>query len=155
MLTYLLLPNLQCIRLILEFISRKILPRSFSWSKIFFIFSLAATSISWNFVLISNLLFSAISSILLTKSIINFCGSFLYKKMGSSIRFEDIETKTGTCFPIQVVNYNSFSSSVGTQIDSKSKIARLLKSSLSSETGRLNHFSFSNKVSRSSYTFFG
>ena len=70
--------------------------------------------------------------------------------MGSSIRFDDIETKMGTCFPIQVVVCVSFSSSVGTQINSKSKIARLLKILLSSETGRLNPSSFSNKVSRSS-----
>ena len=69
--------------------------------------------------------------------------------MGSSIRFDDIETEIGTCFPIQVVVCVSFNSSVGTQIDSKSKIARLLKSLLSSETGRLNPSSFSNKVSQS------
>ena len=62
--------------------------------------------------------------------------------MGSSIRFDDIETEMGTCFPIQVVVCVSFSSSVGTQIDSKSKIARFLKSFLSSETGRLNPSSF-------------
>ena len=44
----------------------------------------------------------------------------------------------------------SFNSSVGTQIESKSKIAKFLKSLLSSENGRLNPSSFSNKVSRSS-----
>ena len=75
--------------------------------------------------------------------------------MRSSIRFDDIETEMGTCFPIQLVVCVSFSSSVGTQIDSKSKIARFLKSFLSSETGRLNPSSFSNRVLRSSYTFFG
>ena len=47
--------------------------------------------------------------------------------MGSSIRFDNIEIETGTWFPFQVVISVSFSSSVETQIDSKSKIARLLK----------------------------
>ena len=70
--------------------------------------------------------------------------------MGSSIRFDDIETEIGKCFPFQVVVGVSFSSSVGTQIDSKLKISRLLKSLFSSQTGRLNPSSCSNKVSRSS-----
>ena len=52
-------------------------------------------------------------------------------------------------FPIQVVVRVSFSSSVGTQIDSKNQ-----KSLLSSETGRLNTSSFLDKFSRSSYTCF-
>ena len=69
--------------------------------------------------------------------------------MDSSIRFDDIETKIGTCFPIQVVVFVSFNSSVGTQIVSKSKIARLLKSLLSSETGRLNPSSFLEAHTRS------
>ena len=73
----------------------------------------------------------------------------LYKKMGSSIRFDDTETEIRTCFPIQVVICVSFSSSVGTQIDLSSKIAGLLKSMLSSETGILNPSSFSNKFSQS------
>ena len=41
--------------------------------------------------------------------------------MFSSIRFDDKETEMGTCFLIQVVVCVTFSSSVGTQIDSKSK----------------------------------
>ena len=57
--------------------------------------------------------------------------------MISSNRFDDKETEMGTCFPIQVEVCVTFSSSVGTQMDSKSKNARLLKSLLSSETGRL------------------
>ena len=64
-----------------------------------------------------------------------------------------IETKIG--FPIQVVVCVSFSSSVGKQIDSKSKNARLLKSLFSSETGWLNPSSFSNSVSRNVCSFFG
>ena len=66
--------------------------------------------------------------------------------MGSSIKFKDIETEIGKCFPIQLVVCVSFSSSVGTQIDSKSKIARFLKSSLSSETGRFDPSSFWNEA---------
>ena len=58
--------------------------------------------------------------------------------MGSTIRLDHIETEKGTPFPIQLVVCLCFSSSVGTQIDSKLKITRLLKSLLSSETGRLN-----------------
>ena len=73
--------------------------------------------------------------------------------MGSSIRFDDIETETGTCFPIQVLICVSFNSSVGTQNASKSKIARLRKSLLSSETVRLNPSSFQIKF-REVHTFF-
>ena len=62
--------------------------------------------------------------------------------MGSSIRFYDMETEIGTCFPIQVVVCVPLTSSVGTQNNSKSKIAKLLRSLLSSETGRLNPSSF-------------
>ena len=69
------------------------------------------------------------------------------QKDGSTIKIDDTETEIGTRFPIKVVVCVSFSSSVGTKIDSKSKTARLLKSLLSSETGRLNPSSFSNKVS--------
>ena len=121
----------------------------------FFILSLIATSISWNFLLISSLLFSANSSKLLGKAIINSVGPCCTKKMSSSTRFDVIETEIGTCFPIQIVVCVSFSYSVGTQNDSILKTARLLKSLLSSKTGRLNPSSFSNNVLRSSYTFFG
>ena len=47
-------------------------------------------------------------------------------KIGSSCKFEDIETEIGTCFPIQVVVSVTFNSSVVTQINSKSKIATLV-----------------------------
>ena len=51
------------------------------------------------------------------------------REIGSSIRFEDIDTEIGTCFPIQVVALVAFSSSVGTHIDSKSKMATKYQSS--------------------------
>ena len=104
---------------LLEYFSSLI--QLFSWSKIFFICSLTATSKSWNFVFFCSLLFSAKSSTRLTKSKIKFCGPLFYKKMGSSIKIDDLEIEVGTCFPIQVVVCISFSSSVETQFDSRSK----------------------------------
>ena len=53
------------------------------------------------------------------KAIIRSSGSFSPKKIGSSFKFEDIETETGTRFPIKVIVLNAFKLSVGTQIDSK------------------------------------
>ena len=55
-------------------------------------------------------------------------GSGLQRKIGMAIRFEGIETDIGTCFLIQVVVlvFLNFSSDI--QIDSKSKIAKLIKS---------------------------
>ena len=156
MLTYQLLPSLQCIHLRTQnsYLNKSYLVRSAD-QRSFSFFHWQLLQLFGVFFLISSLLCSANSSRLVTKSIIKFCWSFLYKKMGSSIRFDDIKTEIGTCFPIQVVVCLSFNSSVGTQIDSKSKIVRLLKSLLSSETGRLNPSRFSNKVYWSSYTFFG
>ena len=49
-------------------------------------------------------------------------------KTGFSTRFEVIDTDTGTCFPIQVVVIVSLKVSSWTQIDSKSNIAKFLKS---------------------------
>ena len=49
-------------------------------------------------------------------------------KIGSSTRFEEMDTNIGTCLPIQIVVFVSLKVSFGTQIDSKSKIAKLLKS---------------------------
>ena len=46
--------------------------------------------------------------------------------MGSSIRFDDIETVMWTILPTQILIYGSFSSSVGTRIDSKLQNARSL-----------------------------
>ena len=70
-------------------------------------------------------------------------GLELHRNIGMAKRFEDIETDTGTCLPIQVVVsvFSSFSS--GIQIDSKSKTARLLKSFSSSVYWILNKSSYS------------
>ena len=51
------------------------------------------------------------------------CGSLSHKNMGLSSKFDEIDTDMGSCFPIQVIVSVGFSSSDGTQIDSKSKIA--------------------------------
>ena len=51
----------------------------------------------------------------------------LYKKMGSSIRFDVIEIVIGTYFPTQVVVWVTFSSSEGKQFDSKSKLLNYKK----------------------------
>ena len=56
---------------------------------------------------------------------------------------------------IQVVVCVSFTSSVWTQIDSNLKIAKLLKSLFTSKARRLNPSSFPNKITGSSYLFFG
>ena len=49
-------------------------------------------------------------------------------KIGPSTRFEEMDTDIGTCFPIQVVVFVSRKVSSGTQIGSKSNIAKFLKS---------------------------
>ena len=54
------------------------------------------------------------------------CGSLSHKKMGLSSKLDGIDTDMGSCFPIQVIVSVGFSSSDGTQIDSKSKIATFL-----------------------------
>ena len=43
--------------------------------------------------------------------------------MGLSSKLDEIDTDMVSCFPIQVIDSVGFSSSDGTQIDSKSKIA--------------------------------
>ena len=75
--------------------------------------------------------------------------------MGSSIKVEDKKTEVGTCFPIQHVVCVFVNSSVGTQVDSESNTARLLKMFFFFRNWRLNSSSFPNKVSRGSYTFLG
>ena len=55
-------------------------------------------------------------------------GLELQRKIGSAIRFEDIETGMGTCLPVQVVVSEFLNFSSGIQIDSKSKTAKLVKS---------------------------
>ena len=48
--------------------------------------------------------------------------------MGSGIKFDDIETDIGTCFPIHVVVSVCLYDSSLTQKDSKSNIAKFLNS---------------------------
>ena len=67
-----------------------------------------------------------------TKETISVLGSLSHRNTGSSIKLEEIETDIGSCFPIQVVLFVSFSSSGGAQIDSKSRIAKFLSSFRSS-----------------------
>ena len=68
---------------------------------------------------------------LLTKSSIKFSGSLVYKKIGLSIRIDDLETEIGTCFLIQFVVCVDFSSCVGTQTHAKFNFCfRLLKNFL-------------------------
>ena len=49
-----------------------------------------------------------------------------HTKMVLSSKFDEIDTDMGSCFPIQVIVLVGFSSSDGTQIGSKSKIATFL-----------------------------
>ena len=79
------------------------------------------TSLNLNFI--CALLCVAKPSRLLIKEDTRCRGSELQRKMGSSIRFDEIETDVGTCFPIQfVVSVSLYISSL-TQIDSEIKMA--------------------------------
>ena len=49
-------------------------------------------------------------------------------KIGSSSRFEEIDTHIGTCSPTQVVVFVSLKVSSWTQSDSKSNVAKFLNS---------------------------
>ena len=83
-----------------------------------------STSINLNFI--CALLRLAESSRALIKEDTRCRGSELQRKMGSGIRFDEIETRIGTCFPIYfVVSVSLYVSSL-TQIDSKSKTAKFL-----------------------------
>ena len=76
------------------------------------------------------------------------CGSWSHRKMGLSRTLDEIDTDMGSCFPIQVIVSVGFSSSDGTQIDSKSKIATFLNKVCSFVYSILNPSSVSNNVSR-------
>ena len=76
------------------------------------------------------------------------CGSLSHESMGLSSKLDEIDTDMGSCFPIQVIVLVGFSSSDGTQIDSKSKIATFLNKVCSFAHSILNPSSFSNNVSR-------
>ena len=62
------------------------------------------------------------------KEVTRWWGSELDRKIGSLTRFEGVGTKMGICFPIRFVASVSLKLSSCTQIDSKSNIAKFLKS---------------------------
>ena len=68
--------------------------------------------------------------------------------MGSGIKFNEIESDMGTCFPIQVVVSVCLYESSLTQMDSKSKSAKFLKIFSSFLYGILKASNFSKSVSR-------
>ena len=55
-------------------------------------------------------------------------GSEFQREIGSSSRFEELDTDIRTCFPVQVVVFGSLKVSSWTQVDSKSNFAKVLKS---------------------------
>ena len=75
-------------------------------------------------------IFSSNNSKLKTKLIMRDCGSLSHKNMDSSNKLDEMDTDIGSCFPIQVIVSVGFSSSDGTQIDSKSKLVIFLRSVL-------------------------
>ena len=71
--------------------------------------------------------------------------------MGSGIKFDEIETDMGTCFPIHVVvSVYLYEFASLTQMDSKSNFAKFLNSFCSLLYGMLNASNFSKSVSLSS-----
>ena len=71
--------------------------------------------------------------------------------MGPGIKFDEIETDIGTCFPIHVVvSVCLYEFASLTQMDSKSNIAEFLNSFCSLLYGMLNAFNSSKGVSLSS-----
>ena len=71
----------------------------------------------------------------------------MQRKTDSGIKFDEIETDIGTCFPIHVVVSVRLYESSLTQMDSKSNIAKFLTSFWSSVYAKLNAFKFSKTVS--------
>ena len=112
-----------------------------------------STSINLNFI--CALLCVAKPARALTKEDTRCRGSELQRKMGSGLRFAEIETDIGTCFPIYFVIAVSLYVSSLTQIDSKSKTAKILNNFRSSLYGVLRESNFSKRVSLNWYTFFG
>ena len=70
--------------------------------------------------------------------------------MGSGIKFDEIETDMGTCFPIHFVVSVCLYDSSFTQTDSKSNIAKFLNSFCSFLYGMLIASNLSKSVSLSS-----
>ena len=98
-----------------------------SCSKILEILILIAVSTSINLNFFCALLCVARPSRALIKEDTRCRGSELQRKMGSGIRFDEIETDIGTCFPNHfVVSVSLYVSSL-TQIDSKSKNGQVFK----------------------------
>ena len=59
-------------------------------------------------------------------------GLVLQRKLGSCLKFDEIETDTGTCFRIHFVMSVSVYESLVTQIESKSKTTEILNKFCSS-----------------------
>ena len=72
-------------------------------------------------------------------------GLALQRKIGSGIKFDEIETDIGTCLPIHGVVSVCLYESCLTQMDSKSNTAKFLKSFCSFLNGIMNASNFSEK----------
>ena len=114
-----------------------------------------AVSMSKNKFFIIALLWRANFSRAPIKEVTRWWGSELQRKIGSFTRFEEMETEMGICFPIQFVVSVSLKLYSCTQIDSKSNIAKFLKSVCSWVYSIAKESSLSNRVSWVWYTFFG
>ena len=75
------------------------------------------------------------------------CGSLTRKKMGLSSKLNVIDTKIGSCFPIQFTSFVVVSSTDGMQIDSNSKIATFWNKVFSLIYSIMNTSIFLNEVS--------
>ena len=89
------------------------------------------------------------------KEVTRWWRSELRRIIGSFTRFEEMESGMRICFPIHFVVSVSLKHSSCTQIDSKSNIAKLLKSLCSLVYSILKESSLSNRVSWVWYTIFG
>ena len=76
-------------------------------------------------------------------------------KIGSWIKFDEMQTDIGICFPIHFVVFISLYEPGLTQSGSKSEAAKLLNNFCSSLLGILNASNLSRRVSVISKTFFG
>ena len=78
----------------------------------------------------------------------NDCGSLSHKNMGLLNNLDEIDTYMGSCFTIQFIISVGFSSSEGTQIDSKSQLTTFLNIVCYLVYSILNSSSFPTNVSR-------
>ena len=81
--------------------------------------------------------------------------SALHRKLGSSTRFQEMDTDIWTCFLIQIVVFVNLTVSFWTETDSKSVIAKYLKSFCSLVYLIPKESSLSKRVFRIWYTFRG